>query len=178
MERSSHARCTTQAVRFRRWRGVSRPRRQPRGARDRRVFISEIVLSGSTASAKRISCATASSAGLGLPAADELAGGAEMWHTFRMAHKRYTVHVGERGRVVLPAEVRRTLNVNPGDLLSLDLDESDQTLQVRTAVDVARSSRGLLRDLVPGVDLAAELIDDRREEAAREDAADSLAAER
>lgn len=95
-----------------------------------------------------------------------------MWHTYPMAHKRYTVHVGERGRLVLPAEVRRSLDVVQGDVLALDFDEAAQTLQLRTAGEVARSGRGLLRDLAPGVDLTAELLTDRREEAEREDAAE------
>jgi AbrB family looped-hinge helix DNA binding protein len=92
-----------------------------------------------------------------------------------MAHKRYTIHVGERGRLVLPAEVRRALGVDRGDLLALDLDEDAATLQVRTAGNVARAARGLLRNLAPGVDLAAELIADRRNEAEREEAAEAPA---
>jgi AbrB family looped-hinge helix DNA binding protein len=100
-----------------------------------------------------------------------------MWHTLHMTHKRYTVHVGERGRIVLPADVRRRLGLDRGDVLALDLDESEGTVQVRTAGDVARSARGLLRDLAPGADLAAELIKDRGEEAEREDKT-ALAAER
>lgn len=85
-----------------------------------------------------------------------------------MAHKSYRVHVGERGRVVLPAEVRRALGVERGDVLAIELDESQRTLRVRTAAEVARSARGMLRDLAPGADLTAELIADRRAEAARE----------
>jgi bifunctional DNA-binding transcriptional regulator/antitoxin component of YhaV-PrlF toxin-antitoxin module len=88
-----------------------------------------------------------------------------------MSHKRYTVHVGERGRLVLPAEVRRCLDVVRGDVLALDFDEASQTLRLRTAGEVARSGRGLLRDLAPGVDLTAELLADRRQEAERENAA-------
>ena len=85
-----------------------------------------------------------------------------------MAHKRYTVQLGERGRLVIPADVRRSLGVERGDLLALQLDENGVTLEVRTAAEVARSSRGLLRELGRGVDLTTELIDDRREEAGRE----------
>ena len=92
-----------------------------------------------------------------------------------MAHKRFIAHVGERGRVVLPAEVRQRLRINRGDLLALDLDENEGTLQVRTAGDVAQAARGLLSDLAPGADLTAELIEDRREEAERDNAEDPLA---
>jgi AbrB family looped-hinge helix DNA binding protein len=95
-----------------------------------------------------------------------------------MAHTRFTVHLGERGRLVIPAEVRRRMGVKRGDLLALDLDDQGKLLEVRTAADVARSARGLLRDLAPGVDLTTELIEDRREEARREAAADEHVAGR
>jgi AbrB family looped-hinge helix DNA binding protein len=98
-----------------------------------------------------------------------------MWHNSAMAHRRFTVHVGERGRVVLPAEVRQRLHIDRGDLLALDFDEGEGTLLMRTADDVAQAARGMLSDLAPGADLAAELIEDRREEAERDNAEDSLA---
>jgi AbrB family looped-hinge helix DNA binding protein len=91
-----------------------------------------------------------------------------------MAHTRFPVHVGVRGRVVLPAEVRRRLRIDPGDVLALDLDEDEGTLQLRTADDVAQAARGMLSDLAPGANLAAELIKDRREEAERDNARDAL----
>jgi AbrB family looped-hinge helix DNA binding protein len=85
-----------------------------------------------------------------------------------MAHKRFTVQVDERGRFVLPAGVRQRLDVGRGGLLVLD-EMDDETVQLRKPVDVARSGRGLLRNLAPGADLATELIQDRRAEAERED---------
>jgi AbrB family looped-hinge helix DNA binding protein len=90
-----------------------------------------------------------------------------------MPVRRYMVQVDERGRFVLPAGVRGHLDVEGGGLLVVDL-ESDETVQLRKAVDVARSARGMLRDLAPEADLASELIADRRVEAERE-AADELA---
>lgn len=86
-----------------------------------------------------------------------------------MAHSRYTVRVGERGRFVLPAEVRRSLHVSKGDLLVLDVDAGAETAHVRKASALARDGRGLLRGLVPGGDLVGELMRDRRAEAERED---------
>jgi AbrB family transcriptional regulator, stage V sporulation protein T len=89
-------------------------------------------------------------------------------HTLLMPHKRYTVHVGERGRFVLPAEVRRDLGVDRGDVLVLEFEPEDESLYVRRAAEVARGARGLFRDVAPGEDLVAELLSDRRLEAARE----------
>jgi AbrB family looped-hinge helix DNA binding protein len=89
-----------------------------------------------------------------------------------MPHTRVTVQVGDRGRFVLPAPVRRRLDVGPGDLLVLEMDEA--TVRLRKAADVAQSARGLLRDVAPREDLAAQLMEERRAEAERE-GADELA---
>jgi AbrB family looped-hinge helix DNA binding protein len=83
-----------------------------------------------------------------------------------MSRERYTAHVGDRGRFVVPAEVRRRLDLDPGDLLVIDV--TDDAFVVRKAADVAHGFRGYLRDLAPGRDLAAELIAERRIEANRE----------
>ena len=87
-----------------------------------------------------------------------------------MAHKRFTVQVDERGRFVLPAFARRCLDVAQGGVIVIDVETDEQSLQLRRASDVADAARGLLRDLVPGADLAAELIEDRRAQAERESA--------
>jgi AbrB family looped-hinge helix DNA binding protein len=75
-------------------------------------------------------------------------------------------HLGDRGRLVLPAEVRKRLELKAHDLLVIDLDGG--ALVVRKATDVAHDLRGVLRRRAPDRDLAAELIADRRAEAARE----------
>jgi AbrB family looped-hinge helix DNA binding protein len=75
-------------------------------------------------------------------------------------------HLGDRGRLVLPAEVRKRLELKPHDLLVIDLDAG--ALVVRKATDVAHDLRGVLRRRAPDRDLASELIADRRAEAARE----------
>jgi AbrB family looped-hinge helix DNA binding protein len=99
-----------------------------------------------------------------------LAGQVGLWHNLGMSHTRYTVQVGDRGRFVLPAEVRRSLDVDQGDLLVLDLETEGETLHLRKAADVAQGGRGLFRGLAPGADLAAELLEDRRAEAQRQNA--------
>jgi AbrB family looped-hinge helix DNA binding protein len=86
-----------------------------------------------------------------------------------MAHERFTVHVGDRGRFVLPADVRRRLELNTGDRLVIDVDDDEDTFVVRKATDVAHGFRGYLGASAPDRDLAAELIAERREEAEREE---------
>jgi AbrB family looped-hinge helix DNA binding protein len=83
-----------------------------------------------------------------------------------MSRERFTAHVGERGRFVVPAPVRRRLQLDPGDLLVIE--EEEDRFVVRKATDVAHGFRGYLREVEPGRDLAAELIAERREEAEHE----------
>jgi AbrB family looped-hinge helix DNA binding protein len=89
-----------------------------------------------------------------------------MCHTSGMAHERYTAHVGERGRLVVPAAVRRRLQLDQGDLLVIE--EEEDRFVVRKAADVAHGFSGYLREVEPDRDLAAELITERREEVAHE----------
>jgi AbrB family looped-hinge helix DNA binding protein len=87
-----------------------------------------------------------------------------------MTHiERYAVTLGERGRLVLPAQLRRRLDLHPGDRLILTV-EPEGGFRVVTARAQARRLLGLYRDLAPGRSLAGELIAERREEARREDA--------
>jgi len=82
----------------------------------------------------------------------------------------YTVHLDQRGRLVLPSEVRRRLKLKQGDTLILAI-EADGAIRLITPKEAARRSRGILRRLAPsaaGRCLSEELIRDRREEAAHE----------
>ena len=73
----------------------------------------------------------------------------------------------EGGRLVIPAELRRELALQPGD--SVVLDVADGVLRVRPLRRAVEQARGLLRQYLPaGISLSEELIRDRREEAARE----------
>jgi AbrB family looped-hinge helix DNA binding protein len=86
-----------------------------------------------------------------------------------VAHlEHFSVTLGERGRLVLPAELRRQLSLNPGDRLVITMEE-DGSFRVISARELARRLRGLLADLSSGTSLADELIADRREEARREE---------
>lgn len=73
----------------------------------------------------------------------------------------------EGGRLVIPAELRRELALQPGD--SVVLDVADGVLRVRPLRRAVEQARGLLRQYLPaGISLSEELIRDRRAEAARE----------
>lgn len=72
------------------------------------------------------------------------------------------------GRLILPVEYRRTLNINPGDSVIVELDGDE--LRVRSRDAGLRRVHARLRKYVPeGLSLADELIADRRAEAAREE---------
>jgi AbrB family looped-hinge helix DNA binding protein len=94
-----------------------------------------------------------------------------MRHTYLMSHERFTAHIGDRGRFVLPADVRRRLHLKSGDLLVIDVDDEQNSLVVLKATDVAHGLRGFLGKSEPGRNLAAELLEERRAEAARDAAA-------
>ena len=99
-----------------------------------------------------------------------------MWHNSPMTRKvlardpepRYTVQVGARGRLVLPSEVRKKLTLEEGDSVVLSL-EADGSLRLRSLREQVKRGMGLFRDLAPGVSLADELLQERREEAKREE---------
>lgn len=91
-----------------------------------------------------------------------------MWYTHIMeATEKYALALGERGRIVLPAPLRRRLDLHAGDRLIVTLDASGE-IRLLPARDLARRLCGLYRDLAPGRSLADELIAERRAEAARE----------
>jgi AbrB family looped-hinge helix DNA binding protein len=82
-----------------------------------------------------------------------------------MRAKRVTV--GPGGRVVIPAEFRKSLGVRAGDQVVVDLKDDD--VRVRSLDAVVERAQAQVRQYVPDdVSLAEELIEDRRGEAARE----------
>lgn len=80
---------------------------------------------------------------------------------------RYTVEVGARGQLVLPTAVRERLSLTAGDrfVLSLEPDGSMRLVSLREQV---KKVQGLFSEVAPGVDLAEELIRERRQETRRE----------
>lgn len=78
--------------------------------------------------------------------------------------------MGDRGRVVLPAEVRASAGITQGTRMLLTT-EADGSLRLRPYAAVADQSRGMLAPLAPiGGSFVDELIAERRAEAGRESA--------
>jgi AbrB family looped-hinge helix DNA binding protein len=74
------------------------------------------------------------------------------------------VLVGEKGRIVIPAEIREAMGIAAGD--SLDLRFDDDELRVSTRRARLKRAQERVRKLIPpGVSLADELLAERREEA-------------
>ena len=77
------------------------------------------------------------------------------------------VHVGEKGRIVIPAAMREALGVKPGDTVEMRFE--DYELKVSTRRAKIRRAQASVRGLVPpGTLVSEELIAERREEAKRE----------
>jgi AbrB family looped-hinge helix DNA binding protein len=76
------------------------------------------------------------------------------------------VTVGPQGRLVVPAALRRRLDLQPGDVLLARAEEDRLVLERRGAI-LARV-RGRFAHVPADVSLADELLAQRREEATRE----------
>ena len=84
----------------------------------------------------------------------------------------FSVTMADRGRLVLPAEVREQLHIKEGDRLTLRV-ESDGTIRLQTGAAFAQSLVGICKHLArPGRFASDELIAERRREAAIEDRKD------
>ena len=78
-----------------------------------------------------------------------------------------TVRIGKAGRLVIPADLRRQLGIEAGDQVILRLDE--EGLHLSTPAQALARAQAFVRSLeVEGRDLAAELVAERRREAAEE----------
>jgi AbrB family looped-hinge helix DNA binding protein len=75
----------------------------------------------------------------------------------------YTVAMGDRGRLVVPAELRERLNLTPGTPLVLFETPAGVVLTTREQL------KSLVRERLADRDLVAELLADRRREAAADD---------
>jgi AbrB family looped-hinge helix DNA binding protein len=77
------------------------------------------------------------------------------------------LRVNENGRVVIPAEFRKTLGINPGDEVIARVE--DDELRITTMKKrIERAQRRAQRYRRPGVSVVDEFIAERREAAKRE----------
>ncbi len=75
--------------------------------------------------------------------------------------------IGEGGRIVIPVEYRKELGLKPGDEVVLILGKGE--VRLLTTQRAIQQAQALVRHYVPeGRSLVKELIEDRREEAARD----------
>lgn len=77
----------------------------------------------------------------------------------------YPVTMGDRGRLVVPAELRERLHLEPGTAMVLVETPLGIVLATREQV------KALVRESLRGEDLVGELMADRRRQAAADDAA-------
>jgi AbrB family looped-hinge helix DNA binding protein len=85
-----------------------------------------------------------------------------------MAHgDAFAVQLGDRGRLVLPAEIRKRLNLRQGDELLVTV-QPDGSLRLTSPRQVVRETKGLYRARAGNRSLADELIAERRAELKRE----------
>ncbi|MHA3703786.1 AbrB/MazE/SpoVT family DNA-binding domain-containing protein [Jatrophihabitans sp. YIM 134969] len=75
-----------------------------------------------------------------------------------------TVVLGRQGRIVIPAEIRSSLGLAPGDELHVRVD--GRRLVLERPADAVEGLRALGRALSPGRSLVDELLAERRAAAA------------
>jgi len=83
-------------------------------------------------------------------------------------YRRIRTRIGEKGRIVIPASIRRELGVEIGDQVDLHVENKElriSTLKAR----LAQAQERLRKYIEPGRLLSDELIAERREEARREE---------
>ncbi len=87
-----------------------------------------------------------------------------MSHPSRLPPHLPTVQLGDKGRLVLPANIRKALDLRPGDRLVVVLEEPG-AVRLTSAREIARRGRGLLDPASRRYALVDELIAERRREA-------------
>lgn len=79
----------------------------------------------------------------------------------------FSMKMSEGGRVVIPAEIRKTLGINDGDIVLWELVDGEARLTTKR--ERMRRAQALVRQYVPeGISLVDELVAERRAEAERE----------
>jgi AbrB family looped-hinge helix DNA binding protein len=81
--------------------------------------------------------------------------------------KVFQSKVDKSGRISLPAEIRESLGVRAGD--SVLVKQEGTSVEILTPMQAMRKAQEYFQKLVPaGLSLADEIIQEHREEAARE----------
>jgi AbrB family looped-hinge helix DNA binding protein len=75
-----------------------------------------------------------------------------------------TIAIGQNGRIVIPTAIRKALNLQEGQRLLLRLE--NQSIIMEKPADIVRKLQNRFRKI--RVSLADELIQERRQEAAKE----------
>lgn len=85
----------------------------------------------------------------------------------QITHKVDSVRLSEGGRIVLPAKIRRALDLKCGDELLVTVEDGE--IRLFTRLEGIRKAQKLFARYVAGTpSMADELIQERRAEAARE----------
>lgn len=77
------------------------------------------------------------------------------------------VQVGEKGRIVIPAEIREAMGIRVGDSLEMRFEDYELRVSTRRA-RIRRVQEWARKVIPPGVSLADELSAERREAARNE----------
>jgi len=76
------------------------------------------------------------------------------------------VQVGEKGRIVIPAEIREAMGIKPGD--SVEMEFSNYELRVSTRRARIRRAQERVRHLAPPGTLVSDELSAERREASEE----------
>lgn len=77
------------------------------------------------------------------------------------------IQVGEKGRIVIPAEMRDALGIKAGDSIELSVEDHELRISTR-ATRIRRAQESIRRYIPEGVMLSEELSAERREAAKHE----------
>jgi AbrB family looped-hinge helix DNA binding protein len=83
-------------------------------------------------------------------------------------HLHARVTINKQGRIVIPAPLRHALAIGPGDEIVVRVE--GQQLVLETPAAILARIRARFASIPPEVDLVAELLQERREAARRENA--------
>lgn len=84
-----------------------------------------------------------------------------------MKSDSFKARINENGRIVIPAEIRKTMGLQSGDAVVMTLEEG--VLRIESQRTKIRQIQDDFKKFAkPGSRASDELVDDRREEASRE----------